>query len=315
MQKKTLDIVGIGECLVEFAEIEPRQYRQSYSGDILNALWMASALGLKCGLVSRLGDDPFTPGLIDVLNEANIDLSFSPRVGGRPNGVYYVLESGERKVFHFVRKGSAATQTFSDATDGIEAYLKQSRFVLFSAIPLAIMESPQNMLDVLHRCSEEATICFDLNVRVALWPDLSHLREHIAKLASVVTFLFVSMDDDKALYGERDVEAALRFYGDLGYRNVIVRQGSDPTVVLSNDRLIRVSTIPNLTVTDPTGAGDAFNAGFIAAQAQGKDIETSTAYGNAAAASVLAVVGGRAVGVTPAMVEKFVEQILSEAQA
>jgi len=40
-------------------------------------------------------------------------------------------------------------------------------------------------------------------------------------------------------------------------------------------------------VIDPTGAGDAFRAGFYAGQYRGKDLLESVAYGNAAASFVL----------------------------
>jgi len=59
-------------------------------------------------------------------------------------------------------------------------------------------------------------------------------------------------------------------------------------------------------VVDTTGAGDCFDAGFIAALANGKTLEECVQIGSAAAAAVLANVGG-ASGI-PAF-EKLVDQV------
>src|SRR5438552_3424220 len=110
--EKTLDLVGIGECLVEFSSAGDNLYQVGFSGDVLNALGAAGHLGLSTGLISALGDDPFTMDLVEILRSENIDLQYSPIFEGRPNGVYFIhLSDAAHPVFHFLRKDSAATET------------------------------------------------------------------------------------------------------------------------------------------------------------------------------------------------------------
>jgi 2-dehydro-3-deoxygluconokinase len=305
MQKKTLDLVAIGECLVEFAQIGPQLYRQDYSGDVLNALWMASRLGLRTGLVSSVGDDPFTERLMSVLHEGRIDTSVVERLQGRSNGIYYVLEDEGSKRLHFQRKASAATQTFKSRVQDITEYLRSSNYVLFSAIPLAVIEARETMLATLREIANDATICFDTNVRLALWPDISELRQLVTDIAPAISVLFVSREDDLALFGERSPEDALAYYEGVGYQTIILRRGSESVMARHSGRTIEAPTVRDVTVVDATGAGDAFNAGFIAAQIEGKDLEGSLAFANASAASVPMTNGGRAYDVTREEVQKL----------
>ncbi|MEM9198053.1 MAG: PfkB family carbohydrate kinase, partial [Pseudomonadota bacterium] len=62
-----LDLIGIGECMVEF-RAEPVAgrtdlMRMAWGGDVMNSLVHASRLGLKVGFCSRVGADAFGPWL------------------------------------------------------------------------------------------------------------------------------------------------------------------------------------------------------------------------------------------------------------
>lgn len=60
--------------------------------------------------------------------------------------------------------------------------------------------------------------------------------------------------------------AALR---ELGVREILVTQGSRGALVLAGDRLERVATRPAPGEIDPTGAGDAFAAAYLAGRSDG----------------------------------------------
>src|SRR5437868_3407741 len=98
----TRDLIGLGECLVEFSMVDNGLYQLGYSGDVLNVLSAAGRLGLRTGLISAVGDDPFTEGLVEVLASESIDLTHCPALPGKANGVYFIhpTEADERE-FHF----------------------------------------------------------------------------------------------------------------------------------------------------------------------------------------------------------------------
>jgi sugar/nucleoside kinase (ribokinase family) len=79
-----------------------------------------------------------------------------------------------------------------------------------------------------------------------------------------VTVLKLAEEEAQALFGQPD-EAALR---SLGVPEVVVTLGPLGSLVLAEGRLERVPA-HDLRPADPTGSGDAFAAGYLAARAAG----------------------------------------------
>jgi len=305
MSDRSIDLVGIGECLAEFSHIGDGNYQIGYSGDVLNALAAAGRLGLKTGLITAMGDDPFQMGLQDILEEENIDLSHAPVLHGKPNGVYfvYVNESGGPS-FHFLRKDSAAREAFvcQELPELID-YALSARALLFSSIPLAVMKEREKIFELLAAIKGKTIIAFDLNVRKALWSDLQDLISMFPLLAPIVDVLFVTDEDDALLFGVRPVKDAMEYYKQLGFNQVIIRRGGASTLVFAEGQDFQVPVPKVASIVDTTGAGDVFNAGFIAAMLRKHLPYECAAMGNATAAVSVDTRGGRARGVTIERVE------------
>ena len=74
---------------------------------------------------------------------------------------------------------------------------------------------------------------------------------------------------------------------------VVVKAGARGCFVVTGDRVDAVAAAP-AAVVDTTGAGDAFDAAFIAANLRGLDVRTAARWGNAAAALKVGRPGPRA---------------------
>jgi len=61
-------------------------------------------------------------------------------------------------------------------------------------------------------------------------------------------------------------------------------------------------------VLDTTGAGDAFNSGFVGALVQGKNIEEAIGWGMANSNSVIQSLGAKNVLLTKSAVQKFLKK-------
>ncbi|HEX8602045.1 MAG TPA: PfkB family carbohydrate kinase, partial [Pseudoduganella sp.] len=76
---RRFDLIGLGECMVEFNATEPLSqavgFSKAYGGDVLNALVTAARQGARTAFVSRVGDDPFGAGLRAAWQEEGIDVS------------------------------------------------------------------------------------------------------------------------------------------------------------------------------------------------------------------------------------------------
>src|SRR3954467_13512014 len=99
-----LDLISLGECLVEFTRRADGAFGAGYAGDAFNALFYAGRLGLRTGVISALGDDLFPPMIAGGIDGEGIDTSCLLRVDGRRNGIYFIeLDAAGEYTFHFWR--------------------------------------------------------------------------------------------------------------------------------------------------------------------------------------------------------------------
>jgi 2-dehydro-3-deoxygluconokinase len=292
------DLISLGECLVELRRHGSGEYTQSYAGDVFNTLYYASRLGLRTGFISQFGADSFTDGILSLCKAEGID-TFACRIHEvRTNGIYMIrTDLGGQPSFSFWRRTSAATMTLAESDlSSLSTYILTSKNFLFSAIGLAIFQEVEKLFELLALLKGNVRIHFDMNVRPALWDTAEDLKKYIERLASFVDVIFVSSADDQFVFGARLAQDAVAWYRDSGYRTVIYRDGARPTVGWSEATgIIEVPTVPDVNVVDATGAGDAFNAGFI--KASSISFEDAIRYGNAC--------GGLAVTERGALVQGF----------
>ncbi len=88
-------------------------------------------------------------------------------------------------------------------------------------------------------------------------------------LASAVDWLFVNESEAKLYTRAPTLALATRILRTLGTKTVL-KLGSRGAALISSDRAVRQPAM-QATVVDTTGAGDAFNAGFLAAVIRGRD--------------------------------------------
>lgn len=82
----------------------------------------------------------------------------------------------------------------------------------------------------------------------------------------------------RRLTGQDDLMRAIKILGKL-CPIIVVKDGSNGSIALSNNELVKVPAIP-VSPVDTTGAGDNFNAGFLLAWLDGQSLETCLKWGN-----------------------------------
>ena len=146
-------------------------------------------------------------------------------------------------------------------------------------------------------------VSIDLNLRVELWGLDGERRavvERAIALADVVlgsgpeelvplAAAMASLDEDGAAGAGADdlVERAARRLSD-GARTVVARLGGSGVLACASDGSLVRSPAFAVEVVNIVGAGDAFNAGFIAAMVEGRGLEAALRLGNAVAARKVA---------------------------
>jgi sugar/nucleoside kinase (ribokinase family) len=106
-----------------------------------------------------------------------------------------------------------------------------------------------------------------------------------------VDLLFPSLNEGRELTGLDDPIAIASTLA-KSFPLVALTLGSAGVVVASRNEAVLIEVVPAATV-DPTGAGDAFCAGFLAEWIASRDFRAAAKAGSQLAARAIAVVGGR----------------------
>lgn len=282
---RPLDLIGIGEAMIELRADGPlgkaSVLQVAYGGDVLNSLVGASRLGLRTGFVSRVGADPFGADLLDAWAAEGLDLTCCPLVPG-VNGVYFIslLPNSERD-FTYRRSGSAAS--YLSAGSLSLDYLAATRVLLVSGITQALSKSAAEATLAAARAAQATggVVAYDPNYRATLWEaragnELASngaelARESFAELLPFVDVLMISDPGDFVLLSEASpVKALDKLHEHCEY--VAVKRGSYGCSVFDGASLTPIPTATAKRVLDTTGAGDAWNAGFITSLLRGLDI-------------------------------------------
>lgn len=268
----SFDLVSVGECLVEFNREPDGRYMVAWGGDAVNAVVWGARLGLRTGFVSTFGDDIFTANIRDGIVREGVDLSLTEVLPGGENGLYFIdLDERGEYTFHFRRRDSAATETLRRIDgDRLFAYLSRSSWVLLGGITLAVMKEPERLLPVLERLRASAgtRIAFDTNYRPALWPSADLYRERVAE---VLPFLDLFLPSEPDLERAWEGQSAEEVVQSLGVRRTAMKRGEKGCLVLWEGERLEMPVEERVKVADTTGAGDAFNAGFLAGLVRGEE--------------------------------------------
>lgn len=287
------DLLSIGECLVEFSRRRDGAFRPAFAGDAVNTLFYAARLGLRTAYVSAVGDDLFTEMIVNGMQAEGIDLSHTLRLPGRRNGVYFIeLDDAGHHHFHYWRNDSAATETLLHySTERLAQFVRGSRALLLSGITLAVMKEPARLISLLEAVVGTATIVLDTNYRPQLWRTPEEYHRRIEAVIPYVDILLPSQADLEMAWDGVKIEHLLWSFAEQGVRTICMKAGADGCALWRDGELVWFRPPESVTVVDATGAGDAFNAGFIAAVLRGDTLEEACDHGQKTAAHALAVPG------------------------
>jgi len=274
-------ILCLGECMVEMAPTGDNRFTLGFAGDTFNTAW---ALRKTCpeswqiGYATALGDDPMSGDMLRFMLDAGIctrDIQILP---GETCGLYLIRLTGGERSFSYWR-GQSAARKMVDNAGWLPQVLSGAQAVFLSGISLAILS--QDRRDALVTALEayEGLLVFDPNYRAGLWPSAALARDWLLRVAARADILLPSLEDCVLLLGPVTAEDAGQTLRAAGAREVIVTDGPGPGTLCTEDGQSVIAFQQGAAPVDTTGAGDAFNAGYLSARLNGQTPQQAVAEG------------------------------------
>ncbi|QRN93773.1 carbohydrate kinase [Archangium violaceum] len=264
-----LDVVCVGESLVDFVPAEPGQrvrdvtaWKPCIGGSLANVSVGVARLGGRSGYVGVVGEDEFGHFLRERLAAEGVDVSHMRQTAeGRTGLVFVSIDARGERSFTYFRTRSA--EFLLSERDVDPAFLEQARVVHCGTNSLKLPEARAAMLRTLEvaRGAGRIVSC-DPNLRLHAWEDPEVLRELLRHLLPGCTVVKLSEEEVAFATGRTDPEEALRYLAGQGVKLPVVTRGEAGAVFLWRDEVVRVPA-PRARVVDTTGAGDGFTSAFL----------------------------------------------------
>lgn len=284
---RDLDVVALGEPLLEFNQVQPDppHYLQGFGGDTSNAVIAAARAGAKTAYLSRLGQDHWASLLMQLWRKEGVDSRAVLRDPLAPTGLYFVSHDEAGHHFSYARAGSAASRMQpSDLLGAWQTYIARSQWLHVSGISMAIAPSAcQTVVAALvHAKASGTRVSIDSNLRLRLWT-IDQARQALQQTLPLCDLFLPSLEDMVLLTDLKDPQAILDWSHACGARTVVLKLGDQGALCSDGAKRDHIEGYAVQTV-DATGAGDCFAGNLLARLAQGQDLLGAARYANAAAA-------------------------------
>jgi sugar/nucleoside kinase (ribokinase family) len=278
------DLLVVGDCnpdlLLVGGDVEPEFGQREklvetaqlvVGGSAAIAACGAARLGLDTAFVGAIGRDLLGTFMLDALADRGVDVSGCVVDPAIPTGVTVAIVRGDDRAI-LTAPGAIPALT-AGAID--RDLLRASRHLHIASFHL--LDGLRPGLDGLVAEAHAAGLSVSLDPQgdpgdgdIAL----------LARLAAVVDVLFVNEREDAAL-------------DSTGSPLVVVKRGARGALARTPEKQIEAAT-PSVAAVDATGAGDSFDAGFLAARLAGKPLPAALALACACGALSTRALGGTA---------------------
>lgn len=264
------------------------QCAECSGGSVANSMAALASLGAKVAFIGRVHDDQLGHIFRHDLRSVGVDFDTPSAMSGKPTArcLVCVTPDAQRTMNTFI--GACAEMEPSDidvkrvGNSGmiyIEGYLWDQPAAK-EAIKTALKAAKEYDHKVAFSLSD--TFCVD-----------RHRNDFLDLIRHYVDVVFANEAEALSLAESKDVGDAEKILSSMADIAVITRS-EKPAIILHAGKRLEVTGEKVLHVTDTTGAGDLFAAGFLYGLTRGWNLEAAAKLGHRCAAEIIQQIGARA---------------------
>lgn len=310
-------VVTIGEIVVEIMAVAPGNgFREAIelvgpypSGAPAIFIDQIAKQGQNCAMVSCVGNDDFGWLNIERLRQDGVDVSAIRVHEDAVTGSAFVRyrTDGQRDFVFNIKHSANGKIGLTDEARAVIASAGHLHVMGSSLVSPGIIEAVLFALEQVK--ARGGSVSFDPNIRKEML-DFAGLREALDKVLAQ-TDLFMPSGAEVLLFSQESTEeAAAKDILARGVRAIVLKQGAAGARYLDgeDDLFVPAFVVEEI---DPTGAGDAFGATFLAGWLAGLDAETNLRRANGAGALAVGRKGPMEGTSTRAELDAFLAQKVS----
>jgi 5-dehydro-2-deoxygluconokinase len=308
---RDFDVLALGRFAVDFyaqqigARLEDvTSFAKYLGGSSANTAFGCARLGLRTGLISRVGNDHLGRFLVETIAREGCDTSHVSVDPQRLTGAV-VLGIKDRDTFPLIfLRENCADMAITDE-DIAEDYLRRSRALLITGTHFSSPHVDRISHLALERARKhDVRTILDIDYRPVLWGLTSRgdgetrfvssdaVTAHLQRILPRFDLVIGTTEEFAIAGGSTDLMTALRAIRAKTPATLVVKRGAmgcaviDGPVPATIDAAFQGKGV-EVEVLNVLGAGDAFSAGFLSGWVRGEDYDACTRYANACGAMVV----------------------------
>ena len=251
-------ILCCGESLIDMLPRETAAGERAFApyagGAVFNTAIALGRLGAHVQFFSGISSDLFGDQLRAELAASQVD-SAPSHVSDRPTTLAFVTLKDGHASYAFYDENTAGRMLTSDDLPQVAA-----EALFFGGISLMVEPCGAAYEALMLREAGTRLTMIDPNIRPSFIRDADAYRARIKRMTAVADIIKMSDEDLMWLQGDHDAAALL---GDGATQVVLLTRGAEGVTVVTRAGRFDVPA-RKATVVDTVGAGDTFNAGFLA---------------------------------------------------
>jgi sugar/nucleoside kinase (ribokinase family) len=287
-----IDIISLGQIVADIIVKPVGQFPEVGRADIvekielrcggcaLNTAIILNKLGLKAGVIGKVGDDMFGNFLISQINKFELNTRGVKRESSinTSSAIVMISSGGERSFLY--SPGGNEELSFNDIDFDL---IVRSKILHIGGIMKLVQLKPAKVLRKAKELGITTSMDTDWDVQ-GKWIDL-------IESSLPHTDIFISSIDEARLISKKETPYEIsQFFLSYGIKIAVLKMGEDGCYVKTQDEMLTLPVF-KVDVVDTTGAGDAFAAGFLAGYHKGWSIEKAGRLANACGALCATEIG------------------------
>ena len=258
-------IICCGESLIDMISV-PNAGNESVfagltGGAIFNTSIALGRLDVPVGLISGVSTDLFGKKIIKDLTDSNVNIKFLIR-NKKPTTLAFVDVKNGQANYTFYDENSAGNSIHYSDFPNIPKIVTA---LCFGGISLCTEPAASAYEKLFIQEIKNKVLFLDPNIRSTFISDEISYRKRLNKMISSSDILKVSDEDlDWIVTSGSNINEKIEKLHNLGAKLVIVTKGAEGVAAYVKNKKVINLPAQKVNVIDTVGAGDTFNAGFLA---------------------------------------------------